>query len=272
MQLFSASPVEMVMSSWRNRALIVALARRDVVGRYRGSMLGLFWSLIHPVFMLGIYTFVFSVVFKARWGGGEESRGEFALVLFTGLLVFNVFAECISQAPDVIVSNANYVKKVVFPLEILPVVSLMAALFHCGVSFGVWLLARWLLVGIPPVTALLFPVTLLPLILIVMGLSWILASLGVYLRDLAQFIRLLTSVLLFLSPIFYPATALPEEYRPILFLNPLTITIEHVRAVLYWGKGFDPFGYFALLAAGFVVAMLGFAWFQKTRKGFADVL
>lgn len=272
MQHHSVSPKEIFLSIRRNSGLIFALTRREVIGRYRGSMLGIVWSLAHPVFMLLIYTFVFGVVFKARWGGGEESRGEFALVLFAGLLVFNLFAECVNQASELVVQNKNFVKKVVFPLEILPVVALLSALFHCAVSVIVWCGAHLLLKGLPPVTAWLLPVVLLPLVFLVLGLLWFLASLGVYLRDLAQFLRIMTSVLLFMSPIFYPASALPEEYQALLFANPLTVTIEQARAVLYWGRGFDIAEYCVLLAAAAAVAMTGFAWFQRTRKGFADVL
>jgi lipopolysaccharide transport system permease protein len=269
---FASTPTQVFVSFWRNRSLLNALARREVVGRYRGSFMGILWSFIHPVFMLSVYTFVFSVIFKARWGGGGETREEFALVLFAGLLVFNVFAECINQAPELILSNTNYVKKVVFPLEILPGVLLLSALFHCGVSFVVWILAYVILFGMPHITVLLFPLVLLPLALFVMGLSWLLASLGVYVRDLAQFIRLFTSVLMFLTPIFYPATALPEEYRGVLFLNPLTPIVEQARNVLCWGKGIDMADFGMALVLSALVAWLGFAWFQKTRKGFADVL
>lgn len=272
MQHFSASPKEMVSSIWRNRSLIQSFIKREVVGRYRGSMLGLLWSFFNPVFMLLVYTFVFSVVFKARWGGGSDSKTEFALVLFAGLIVFSLFSECINRAPSLILSNANYVKKVVFPLEILPIVSLGSAMFHTFISLGVWFAAYLILFGIPPMTALLLPLVILPLMLFVVGLSWALASLGVYLRDVSQMIGVMTTVLMFLSPIFYPASALPEEYRHWLYLNPLTPMIEQTRDILYWGKLPD----WTLLAictfSASFVAWFGFAWFQKTRKGFADVI
>lgn len=272
MQHFPATPLEMVASLWRHRDLIRALAKREVLGRYRGSVLGLLWSFFNPVFMLAVYTFVFSVVFKARWGTGSESKTEFALVLFAGLIMFNLFAECINRAPGLILSNPNYVKKVVFPLEILPFVSLLSALFHAAISLGVWLLAYLILFGLPPVTVLYLPLIVLPFVLFIMGVSWALASLGVYLRDVGQIIGVVTSILMFLSPIFYPATALPEEYRRLLYLNPLTPAIEQTRAMLYFGKNPE----FAMLAiywpVSFIIAWLGFVWFQKTRKGFADVL
>ncbi len=272
MRFFPATPREIVASLWRNRSLVKASIRREVLGRYRGSVMGLLWSFLNPMFMLAVYTFVFSVVFKARWSGGSESKTEFALVLFAGLLVFNLFAECVNRAPGLIVGNQNYVKKVVFPLEILPWVGLGAALFHGAVSLGVWLIVYLVFFGLPHATILYLPLVLLPFGLFIMGLSWALASLGVYLRDVGQFISLLTTVLMFLSPIFYPASALPETYRVLLFMNPLTPVIEQTRNVLFWGRAPD----FAMLGIYFIatsiIAWLGFSWFQKTRKGFADVL
>ncbi|MBF6617639.1 MAG: ABC transporter permease [Candidimonas sp.] len=272
MQDFSASPREMVASLWRNRSLIYALARREVVGRYRGSVMGILWSFFNPVLMLIVYTFVFSEVFQARWGAGGGSKTEFALILFSGLIVFNLFAECFNRAPSLILANTNYVKKVIFPLEILPWVALGSALFHALISLIVWLLAYGILYGMPHLTVLWLPISCVPLLLFVMAITWALASLGVYLRDVSQFVNIMTTVLLFLSPIFYPITALPEKYRPALQLNPLTPAIEQIRGILFWGHSPDLLstaGY-GLVAA--LLAWLGFAWFQKTRKGFADVL
>lgn len=262
----------MIASLWRNRGLINASAKREVLGRYRGSVFGLLWSFFNPLFMLAVYTFVFSEIFKARWSGGSESKTEFALVLFAGLIVFNLFAECINRAPSLILSNPNYVKKVVFPLEILPFVGLLAALYHAMISVGVWLMAYLALFGMPQTTVLLLPLIIVPFALFIMGLSWALASLGVFLRDVSQFIGVVVTTLMFMSPIFYPASALPETFRHILYLNPLSPVIEMTREVLYWGRQPD----FALLGiywlATVLIAWLGFAWFQKTRKGFADVL
>ena len=272
MQNFSISPKEMAASLWRNRSLIKALAQREVVGRYRGSVMGILWSFFNPVFMLLVYTFVFSVIFKARWSGGSDSKTEFALILFAGLIVFNLFAECFNRAPGLILANVNYVKKVVFPLEILPWVALGSALFHALISLGVWLIAYLILFGVPHITVLLFPLVILPLLLLIMGLTWALASLGVYLRDVSQFIGILTTVLMFLSPVFYPASALPEAYRHLLLLNPLTPVIEQARDVLFWGKVPDMTILSIYLLMTAFIAWLGFAWFQKTRKGFADVL
>lgn len=272
MQKFSLSPKELTASLWRNRSLIRAMVKREVLGRYRGSILGVLWSFFNPVFMLTVYTFVFSVVFRARWSTGSDSKTEFALVLFAGLIVFNLFSEAINRAPGLVLSNVNYVKKVVFPLEVLPWISLGSALFHFAVSLSVWLIGYTLLFGAPHLTIIYLPLILMPLILLTLGLSWLLASLGVFLRDVTQLIGITTSVLMFLSPIFYPVSALPEQYQFLIFMNPLTIVIEQARAVLFWGKAPE----FDILALHFaittIIAWLGFIWFQKTRRGFADVL
>lgn len=272
MQHFSLCPKEMIVSLWRHRGLVKALVQREVVGRYRGSFMGMLWSFFNPVLMLTVYTFVFSVVFKARWNVGSDSKTEFALVLFAGLIVFNLFSECVNRAPGLILANVNYVKKVVFPLEILPWVALGSALYHALISLVVWFIAYLILFGVPPLTALLIPVVLLPLLLFIMGVTWLLASLGVYLRDVSLFIGIITTVMLFLSPIFYPISALPEQYRSLLLFNPLTPVIEQTREVLFWGKIPDLTLFSAYLSGAALVAWLGFAWFQKTRKGFADVL
>ncbi|MEN8250047.1 MAG: ABC transporter permease [Bacteroidota bacterium] len=262
----------MIRSFLTNRQLIAQMTKREVIGRYRGSALGLAWSFFNPLFMLAVYTFVFSVVFTARWSTTSDSKTEFALLLFAGLIIFNLFAECVNRAPGLILSNVNYVKKVVFPLEILPWIVLGSALFHALISLGVWFLAYLIFFGVPHVTVLLLPLVILSLLLFIMGVSWGLASLGVYLRDVSQFIGIVTTVLMFLSPIFYPASALPEKYRQLLLLNPLYPVIEQTRDVLFWGKIPNMTIWAVYLLAAALVAWLGFVWFQKTRKGFADVL
>ena len=271
-QAFSASIVELFASQWRNRGLIIQLAKRDVLGRYRGSVLGLAWSFFNPLLMLAVYTFVFSVVFKARWGFGDESKVNFAIILFAGLIVHGLFAECINRAPSLIVSNPNYVKKVVFPLEILPSVTLGSALFHAGVSLVVLLTAQLIVTQRLPWTVIIFPLVLLPLLLSTVGFAWLLSALGVYLRDVGQTTSILTTVLMFLSPLFYPLSALPENYRIWLHLNPLTFIIEESRNVLIFGRMPNWSGWTLALVAGTLVSAGGFWWFQKTRKGFADVL
>ncbi len=272
-QQHPTSPAEIARSFWRNRDLIWQLTRRQVVGRYRGSFMGLAWSFFNPILMLVVFTFVFSVVFKARWGiGGEESKTDFAIILFIGLIIHGLFAECVNSAPGLMLSNVNYVKKVVFPLEILPWVAMGSALFHALVSLGVWAVFYLLLYAGIHWTAVLFPLVILPLVLATMGIAWILTSLGVFVRDITQVIGILTTVLLFLSPIFYPISALPKEYQLLLHINPLTFMIEEARNVLIWGRMPDWMGWAIYFAVSLAVAWIGFWWFQKTRKGFADVL
>lgn len=261
-----------ISSLQNNYQLIFRLIKREVIGRYRGSFLGLLWSFVTPVLMLAIYTFVFSFVFKARWGQEQSDQYEFALVLFTGLIVYNLFSECISLAPNLILNNVNYVKKVVFPLEILPWVSLGSSLFHAMTSFCV-LLSFLILSGHDfSFAALWIPIILFPFLLLIMGLSWLLASIGVFVRDIGQVIAMVLTVLLFMSPIFYPLSALPEQIQPFLLLNPITLIVEQVRAVLIWGlqPNWVHMGYYSLVSA--FTAWAGWVWFNKTRKGFADVL
>ncbi|MDO9215258.1 MAG: ABC transporter permease [Methylococcales bacterium] len=269
------SPVALLRSVIRNRQLISQMAKREVVGRYKGSVMGLLWSFLNPILMLVVYTFFFSVIFKARWGvidGVEESKTQFAVVLFVGIIVHGLFAEVLNRAPTLITSNVNYVKKVIFPLEILPLISLCAALFHSLVSLMVLLTAFVIFNHYLHWTVILAPLVFLPLIIISLGFAWMLASLGVFLRDVGQSIGLLTTVLMFISPVFFPITAMPEEYRPIIMANPLTFIIEQAREVLIWGHTPDWLGIGIYTLVACVIAWLGFIWFQKTRKGFADVL
>ena len=269
----ATSPKAMLMSIVENRKLIGVLTQRDIVGRYRGSVIGLGWSFFNPLLMLAVYTFVFSVVFKARWGGvSEEAKGAFAVVLFVGTLIHGLFSECVNKAPTMILGAINYVKKVVFPLEILPVVTLCSAMFHAAISLVVLLAANFIVFGHIPWTAILFPLVLAPIILTTLGVTWILAGLGVYIRDIAQFTLIMTMVMMFLSPVFYPVSALPAQLRPWLYLNPLTFVIEQGRAVLIFGQLPQWGGLAKHLAVGLVVASIGFWLFQKLRRGFADVV
>ena len=268
----SISPLQIVSSIISNKVLLYGLVKREISGRYRGSMLGLLWSFFNPVLMLAIYTFVFSMVFQARWVGGAGSKAEFAMVLFSGLMAFNLFAENINRSPSLILGNVNYVKKVVFPLEILPVVVLGSAGFHFLVSLLVWLTFHLVFLGLPPVTVLWLPVAVLPIVLLSLGFSWFLASLGVFLRDIGQIVGVLTMALMYITPIFYPVSVLPVEYQSWMSLNPLTNSIEQVRNVMMWGRGLDWSSWILEMILGLVIFWLGFAWFQKSRKGFADVV
>ena len=263
-----------VRSMSRNRQLVAQMTRREIVGRYKGSVFGLTWSFFNPVFMLAIYTFVFSEIFKSRWTGvgAEESKTQFAVVLFVGMIVLGLFNEVLNRASGLIVSNANYVKKVVFPIELLPVIAVATTLFHSLISLGVLLVAFLAFNGYLNWTLVFVPLVLLPLVILSTGLAWILASLGVFLRDVGQTISIFTTVLMFLSPVFYPVTAVPDRFRPFILANPLTFIIEQAREVLIWGHLPDFAGLAVYTIVAFGVAWIGFAWFQFTRKGFADVL
>ena len=261
-----------VRSLVRHRHLLWQLTRRELAARYRGSVLGYLWSFLIPVLMLGVYTFVFSVAFRARWPGPSTSRVEFALILFSGLVVFALFAEPLNRSPTLIVSQPNYVKKIVFPLEVLPCVALATAFLNAAVGFIILIVASAFLHGEVPWTVVLLPVALLPLVPLCLGLSWFLAALGVFLRDIAPLVTVLTQVLMFMTPVFYPLAAIPEPYRRIIGLNPLAVTVEEVRGLVFYGRIPDWTVYMACLAVGLAVAWLGLAFFQRTRRGFANVL
>lgn len=252
--------------------LIRQLTKREITSRYRGSLLGVLWALLHPMLMLTVYTIVFRGAFGMRWGVEGESAFDFSLLLFSGLILHALFSECVHRAPYLIVNHSNYVKKVVFPLEVLAWTSLGAALFHAGMSALVLILFYGLLHQALHWTMLFLPLLLLPLTLLTVGISWFLASAGVFVRDIGQASGPLTTVMLFLSPIFYPVSAFPESYRTLLYANPLTFLITQAQDVLIWGKAPSWVGIGAYCLCSYLVAWLGLLWFQKTRKAFADVL
>ncbi len=272
--LYAINPVHMVADFWRHRDLILQFTRREVESRYQGSFLGLLWSLVTPVVMLTVYVFVFGIVFKSRWpsAGGSGSLGEFALVMFAGQIAFQIFAEPVGRAPSLISSTPNFVRKVVFPLQILPLTAVGAAAFHAAIASVILLLASVVIVGGVPWTFVLVPFAILPLVLIGLGFTMFLAALGVYLRDMGFVVGVALQILFFLTPIFYPLSAVPAEYRQWMSLNPLTPSIEIVRACLITGDlpGWPVWAATFLVGAGILV--LGNAWFMITRKGFADVI
>lgn len=279
------NPVRAVSNLWAQRNLMIQMAGREVAGRYRSSLLGMFWAVITPLLLLVIYTFVFSVVLKARWGQNASEPGDFAITMFCGMLVFNLFAESVNRAPTLIVSNPNLVKKVVFPLEILVPSTLLSAGFTLLVGVGVWLVG-WLLVmhSVPSWTIVWLPVVLLPVALLTLGISWILASLGVFARDIGHIVTLVTQVLFFTTPVFFRPDVLKEPFRTVINLNPLTHAVEDARRVMmgdyYWrllgqdgGPTHPTWGTWAVnvLASG-VVALLGYAFFAKSKRAFGDVI
>ena len=264
--------LEPLKCAWRDRSLIWRLSVREIQARYRGSLLGVAWLVLLPLFMLAVYTFAFSIVFRMRWAGASESTAAFALLLFLGLSTFTFFSDTVNRAPTQILENAAYVKKVVFPLEVLPWVAVLVNGFTFLVSFLIFACFYPFVFGLPPLTILWLPVVLAPLLFLTLGLAWALASMGVFLRDIRPSVTVLTTALMFLSPIFYPLEAVPEQIRRIIALNPMAAILENLRAVVFWGQ--QPALEWLVLqyALGFAIMWLGYAWFSLTRKAFADVL
>lgn len=267
------NPLAIARNLWRQRDLIRQFTRREVEGRYKGSFLGLFWSFVNPLVLLLIYTFIFGVVFKARWPNAKtDSLSEFAVTLFCGLIAFNIFSECVSRAPSLIVGVPSYVKKVVFPLEILPVSLIGSAVFHGLVSLAILLVTNLVVIGTFRWTIVLLPLVALPLIFLSLGFGWFLASLGVFIRDVGYTVALIVQVLFLMTPIFYPIENIPGPLQSVIRLNPLSSIVENFRRVILWGwmPSWSGLGLW-LLATG-ALMVLGYAWFMKTKKAFADVV
>lgn len=263
----------MILSIWRNREITWLLAKRDVQARYKGAYIGLLWTLVNPLLMLLIYTFVFTFIFKSRWAGTVDGgRSQFALIMFVGVIVHGLFSEVINRAPGLVLENPNYVTKVVFPLEVLPAIGLGAALFHALAGFVILLAGIFLYSGEVHWQIILLPFVLFPFLVMVIGIAWLLAALGVFARDLKQSTSFITTAMLFLSPVFYPETAWPKQYQTLFLLNPLTFIIGQAREILLWGHCPDFIGLGVYLLVALIVAWFGYFCFQKMRKGFADVL
>lgn len=269
-----ANPLKMARHLWGQRELFWQFTKREVQGRYKGSALGIVWSFVTPLLMLTVYTFVFSIIFKARWGNdlSDNSQIGFALTLFTGLIAFSVFSECMNRAPGLIISSSNYVKKVVFPLEILPVSVLGSAIVNSLFSLLVLLIAALIFQGIIHWTLVFLPLMYLPLMLLCLGLSWFLASLGVFIRDIGQIIGVIIQILFFMTPIVYPIERIPAQIQIILYLNPLTFIVNHFRRVILWGQMPDWGEFVVITILTGLVCMAGYIWFMKSKKTFADVV
>lgn len=254
-----------------HRDLLYQLIRRDIAGRYRGSLFGALWAFLTPLLLLSIYSMVFGVFLRSRWPGTTNSL-EFSVVLFSGLIFFNFFAECLNRSPMLIGGHINYVKKVAFPLELLPWMIIGTALFHAAVSLLVWIIYSAFVYGTIHWTIVFLPLIFVPLIFMTVGVGWIVSSLGVYVRDIGQVVGVLTTMLMFLCPIFYALESLPKPFQTLLHLNPLTFIVNQARNVMIDGTAPD-FARLALCTAASVIfAWVSLAWFQRARDGFADVL
>ncbi|MCY9872545.1 ABC transporter permease [Vibrio barjaei] len=249
------------------------MTKREIVSRYKGSMLGLLWTFINPLLMLAVYTFVFSVVFQAKWGGAVDTeQSHFSVILFAGLIIHGFFSEVLLLSTNSITGNSNYVKKVVFPLHILSLITTFAALFNFVIG-SIVLISISLLLGSPIHWTIIFtPLVILPLFVLAIGVGWFISALGVYIRDIGQFMGVLTSVLLFMSPIFFSINMLPEYFQKLMMLNPLTFIIEQFRAVFLWGQMPDFLGLVNYLIIAMIFTASSLVLFNKLKKGFADVL
>lgn len=252
-------------------SLLSQLIKRDIDLRFKGSMLGIFWPLLTPLLTLAMYAFVFGSFMRAKWPGAE-GIADFALILFPGLILFNFFAECVNRAPSLIIINPNFVKKVVFPLDLLVWIPIGSALFHLALSIFGWIVITLVVKNTIPWTVLFLPIIICPLILVILGLSWLLAGFGVYLRDTAQITPVITQALMFLSPVLYPLDNVPKDFAWLIMLNPLTIIVEEVRKVMIYDTLPDFMRLSLYTAVGITVYSLGIRFFRAVRPGFADVV
>ena len=262
----------MVKYFLNNKTLILKLAKRDIDSKYKGSLMGGFWAIVNPVIMLCVYSFVFSEVFKAKWGTLEGGKGTFAVVLFAGLIIFNFLAECLSRGPVLFTSNVNYVKKVVFPLGCLPFSIVLSAIFNFLISFVILIVAELIVFGTLPFTVLYFPLFIVPLFIIGFSLIVIFSTIGVFFRDIAQAIPIIITFLMFLSPIFYPLSAIPKSFQDMMVFNPLAFLIENARDILIFGRSIPVEKYAMLYTASFIFLAVAMKIFKSAKKGFADVL
>lgn len=267
-----SGPLAPLRCAWDYRQLILRLAARDIEGRFRGSLLGKLWAVIVPLLMLAMYTFVFGFLLQVRWGGMETSKLQVPLLYFVGLILFDFLFECVNRAPGLMIEHTVYIKKIVFPVEILAFVVVLVALFRVAIGGALLLLFYLAIDGLPPLSALAAPLLVLPLAVIGLGFVLFLSALGVYVRDFRQAIMAIAPILMFLSPIFFPLSTVGAALRPLFYLNPLTFPAETIRAALFLGAWPDGIGALAYVAAAWLFVWAGYAWFMRVREGFADVV
>lgn len=273
MEINSISLLRLGTTARTHRNLLYNLAKRETLGKYKESLFGSMWSILNPLLMLVIFTFVFTNIFKSRWGVAVDTGSiSYSVILFAGLIIFNLFSECFGKAPTIIISNQNFVKKIVFPLEILPIAALLSALFQACISFAILLVFIAVEARSIPWTVFLLPIALAPFIIFLLGLMYWISATGVFVRDIGQTIGITTTGMMFISPIFFPATSFPEHWRFLAYYNPLTYPIEQTRNLLVFGNGVDWASWSLYILCASVFCALGYAWFQKLRTGFADVL
>lgn len=257
----------------RHHYLLSRIVAQDLKARYRESILGFVWALILPLAQLAVFTFVFGTIIPARWPSAGLTPLDFPLVLFCGIIMFTAFAEAITRAPTTLVEGAVYIKRVVFPVQILPVSTVAVAMVNLVFAIVLLIAGSCLAHGrLPQLEILYIPVIICPFALLLLGLCWLLSAAGLYLQDLRHAISPVVSLLLFLSPILYPPSAVPEKVRSLLYFNPITVPVEQLRAVVIYQVQPDlqQLTIYALVA--WLIAWAGYAWFVILRRGFADVV
>lgn len=261
----------LLVSLYRHQHLMQVLVKREFAGRYRGSSGGVLWSFVQPLFLLGVYTLAFGVILKTRWGFTGTTT-DFAFLLFAGLLVFNLFSECLIKSAHLVSGSPNFVKKVVFPLELLPVISVASAFLHAMIAVLIWVIGYATLYGLPHPTVLLAPLVIGCLLPFLLGIGWVLSSVGVIIRDIGQLTGMLSHTLLFLTPIFYSVEMAPPMIRSLLILNPLTFIVDQLRMVMFYGQIPNFAGLTLYFIAMSIFAYAAYSMFQKLRPNFADLV
>ena len=250
------------------------LSLRDIKSRYKGSVLGWIWTFITPLAMLTVYTFIFGFVFKSRWADDDLSNYDFAMNLFIGMLFFSFFSECFSRASSIIYTNSNYVKKIVFRTEILPFVNLISALFHFFTGLFIWFLAMLFIsdskLGVYSIISLILIV--IAFSMMTLGISYYLSAFGTYIKDLNQICNSFIALILFISPVFYNSSILPDSISKFILLNPISYPILESRNVLINGDLLDISGYLVYFAIATFILISGYFLFIRLKKGFADVV
>ncbi len=269
----SLNPFKIANHLWTYRGLIAKLSKKNIFVRYRGSLLGVVWAFVQPLMMLAVYTFVFSVIFEAKWGQGlEQDRLSFALALFVGILTFEIIGNTVNASPGLILGNVNFVKKVVFPLEILPLVKLIESVVFSLFGLLVLIVVKLIYTHTLSWTIILLPIVWCPVLLFALGWSYFLASLGVFIRDIGALVGVVVTMFFFLSPIFYPLSAVPESLRIFCQVNPIAAFVQDARNVILWGQTPDWFWYMVYFSISLLIFVLGFSWFMRSKKAFADVI
>jgi lipopolysaccharide transport system permease protein len=261
--------------AWRHRGLIYQLSRREIEARYRGSVLGIVWSLLVPLLMLSVYTLFFGLLLRTHWEIPPGGKGYYFLILFMGLIVLNFFGDCVGRAPGLMLANVSYIKRVVFPIEILAFVSVLSALFDMVLSTFILIIIFIALLGLPGKIALLLPITVAPIVFVTLGMIWFLSSLGVYLRDLRQIIGVVLTALPFLCPLFFPPETfarLGPLFSKAIYLNPITVPVVQSRQVLFFNQMPDWRLWCIYTVCSYIFACLGLIWFSYSQRGFADVV